>query len=209
MKSPPGLGLSGTGDRSHDFAHPVGKEPWPGAQGTRRSDPDRVPDGLGLEEGGHRRQLGVERPVRLVGGRGRPRGPASLEERAQPLLALVTRPSLRDPPGGLGPVGPFEDKPLTPSGAVVEPITEYTHEEGCSITGGFVYRGSVVRRQAWGRYFYGDYCSGRIWSLARWNRQVTRRGHSFRVPELTSFGEDNRGGLYAVSAGGAVYRIVG
>jgi glucose/arabinose dehydrogenase len=103
---------------------------------------------------------------------------------------------------------PFEDKPLTPSGAVVEPITEYTHEEGCSITGGFVYRGEVVRRQAWGRYFYGDYCSGKIWSLAQEGRRVSRRGHPFEVPDLTSFAEDLDGELYLLSARGTIYQLV-
>jgi glucose/arabinose dehydrogenase len=101
-----------------------------------------------------------------------------------------------------------EDKPLTPGGVLVEPRSEYTHEFGCSVSGGYVYRGEEVRAQAWGRYFYGDYCSGRIWSLARWNRQVTRRGHPFRVPELTSFGEDLNGELYVLSRNGTVYRLV-
>ena len=55
----------------------------------------------------------------------------------------------------------FEDKPLTPGGTLVEPLTEYTHELGCSVTGGYVYRGQKLRNEAWGRYFYGDYCSGR------------------------------------------------
>jgi glucose/arabinose dehydrogenase len=102
---------------------------------------------------------------------------------------------------------PFEDKPLTPSGAVVEPITEYTHDHGCSITGGFVYRGTAVHRQASGRYFYGDYCSGRIWSLAREGQRVSRRGHPFEVPQLTSFAEDLDGELYLLSARGTIYRL--
>jgi glucose/arabinose dehydrogenase len=101
-----------------------------------------------------------------------------------------------------------EDKPLTPGGVLVEPRSEYTHALGCSVSGGYVYRGAKVREQAWGRYFYGDYCSGRIWSLARWNREVTRRGHPFRVPELTSFGEDLNGELYALSRNGTVYQFV-
>jgi glucose/arabinose dehydrogenase len=103
---------------------------------------------------------------------------------------------------------PFEDKPLTPTGAVVDPITEYTHDDGCSITGGFVYRGSAVRRQAWGRYFYGDYCSGKIWSIAREGRRVSRRGHPFEVADLTSFAEDSQGELYILSAGGTIFRLV-
>ena len=101
----------------------------------------------------------------------------------------------------------FEDKPLTPSGTLVEPITEYTHDDGCSITGGFVYRGSAVRRQAWGRYFYGDYCSGKIWSIAREGRRASRRGHPFSVRALTSFAEDLDGELYLLSADGTIYRL--
>ncbi|MGH3028162.1 MAG: PQQ-dependent sugar dehydrogenase, partial [Gaiellaceae bacterium] len=103
---------------------------------------------------------------------------------------------------------PFEDKPLTPTGAVVDPITEYTHDDGCSITGGFVYRGAAVRRQAWGRYFFGDYCSGKIWSIAREGRRVSRRGHPFEVANLTSFAEDSQGELYILSAGGTIFRLV-
>jgi glucose/arabinose dehydrogenase len=101
-----------------------------------------------------------------------------------------------------------EDKPLTPGGILVEPRSEYTHDLGCSVTGGYVYRGEKLREQAWGRYFYGDYCSGRIWSLARFpNRMVTRRG-PFRVPELTSWAEDLSGELYALSRNGTIYRLV-
>ena len=102
-----------------------------------------------------------------------------------------------------------DDKPLTPGGILVEPRSEYTHEFGCSVTGGYVYRGEKLREQAWGRYFYGDYCSGRIWSLARFpNRMITRRGHPFRVLELTSWAEDLNGELYALSRNGTIYRLV-
>ncbi len=76
------------------------------------------------------------------------------------------------------------------------------------MTGGYVYRGQEVREQAWGRYFYGDYCSGRIWSLARWEGEVSRRGHPFGVPNLTSFGEDLDGELYALSRDGSIYQLV-
>jgi glucose/arabinose dehydrogenase len=102
----------------------------------------------------------------------------------------------------------FEDKEPSPGGRLVDPISEYTHEFGCSVTGGFVYRGSDVRQEARGRYFYGDYCSGRIWSVARWNGEVTRRGQEIRVPELSSFAEDEDGELYLISQGGTIYRLV-
>jgi hypothetical protein len=102
----------------------------------------------------------------------------------------------------------FEDKPLTPGGTLVEPLTEYTHELGCSVTGGYVYRAARLRAEAWGRYFYGDYCSGRIWSLTNWDGEVARRGHPFRIAELTSFAEDGVGNLYVLSRDGSVYRFV-
>jgi glucose/arabinose dehydrogenase len=101
-----------------------------------------------------------------------------------------------------------EDKPLTPGGILVEPLAEYSHDLGCSVTGGYVYRGEELRDEAWGRYFFGDYCSGRIWSIARSNGQASRRGHAFRIPEITSFGEDLDGELYALSREGGVYRFV-
>jgi glucose/arabinose dehydrogenase len=102
----------------------------------------------------------------------------------------------------------FEDKPLTPGGTLVEPLTEYTHELGCSVTGGYVYRGERLRREAWGRYFYGDYCSGRIWSLDYWDGEVTRRGHPFRVAKLASFAEGSDGELYALSQDGSIFQVV-
>ena len=75
------------------------------------------------------------------------------------------------------------------------------------MTGGFVYRGKA-RPDLVGRYFYGDYCSGTIWSFRMKNgKTVGLRRERFTIPGLTSFGEDARGGLYAVSDRGTVYRI--
>jgi glucose/arabinose dehydrogenase len=92
-------------------------------------------------------------------------------------------------------------------GKLVQPIAEYPHAQGCSVTGGYVYRGSSVAA-AQGRYFYGDYCSGRIWSLrVTGGRATDLRQESFRVPNLTSFGEDARGELYAVSSSGTVSKL--
>ena len=65
------------------------------------------------------------------------------------------------------------DKPLTPTGAVVDPINEYTHEDGCSITGGYVYRGSALEALA-GTYFYSDFCGGWVRSVHVVNGQVTQ-----------------------------------
>ncbi len=101
---------------------------------------------------------------------------------------------------------PFESNALGP-GLLVAPVAQYSHQRGCSITGGYVYRGSAVPA-ARGRYFYGDYCSGTVWSLKLVEgvaRQI--RPEQFRVPSLTSFGEDAAGELYAVSGNGGLFRL--
>jgi glucose/arabinose dehydrogenase len=97
----------------------------------------------------------------------------------------------------------FEDKPLGP-GRLVQPIAQYTHAQGCSITGGYVYRGKNVPRLA-GRYVFGDYCSGFIWSMAASGGAIRRE--PVRIESLTSFGEGLAGELYAVSGAGTVYRF--
>jgi glucose/arabinose dehydrogenase len=102
---------------------------------------------------------------------------------------------------------PFEDKEPTGAGRLVGPILEYDHSFGCSVTGGHVYRGDDLS-QAYGRYFYGDYCSGIVWSFVLEDGRVTsQRRHPFEVSELTSFGVDSRGGLLLVSLEGTIYRL--
>lgn len=89
------------------------------------------------------------------------------------------------------------------------PVIEYAHGTGdCSVTGGFVYRGSrspVLR----GRYLYADFCSGRIWAATltggRWTSTLLRDTDLF----VSAFGEDSSGEMYVADlSGGAVYRIV-
>jgi glucose/arabinose dehydrogenase len=92
-------------------------------------------------------------------------------------------------------------KPTGP-GELVWPIAVYSHSHGCSVTGGYVHRG---------RYFYGDFCSGTIWSLrVRDGRATDVRKEKARIGQLSSFGEDAAGNLYAVSlASGRLYRVGG
>ncbi len=89
------------------------------------------------------------------------------------------------------------------------PALEYSHADGCSIIGGFVYRGRVIPAIA-GRYFYSDYCSGWLKSVAITNgtasAPVTWPVGS--LGSVLSFGEDAQGELYILSASGTVYRIV-
>jgi glucose/arabinose dehydrogenase len=94
-----------------------------------------------------------------------------------------------------------------PRGKVVFPIAVYSHNEGCSISGGYVYRGKAVP-SARGRYFYGDYCSGTVWSLRAVKGKLRGiRREPFKVPSLSSFGEDAAGELYAVSLDGRIYKL--
>jgi len=101
----------------------------------------------------------------------------------------------------------FEQKSLGP-GRLKQPIHVYRNGSGhCSVTGGVVYRGAAVA-SARGRYFFGDYCSGTVWSLkVAGGRARSVRVERFRVDEIASFGEDATGELYLVSLGGSVYKL--
>ena len=100
-----------------------------------------------------------------------------------------------------------EDGELLGNGELVGPVAVYAHDLGCSITGGFVYRGADLPAVR-GRYLYGDYCSGMIWSLRLEDGEaVDVRREEVSVPQLTSFGEDADGELYLVSQSGSVYRL--
>lgn len=107
-----------------------------------------------------------------------------------------------------GPASYNQAVKLRGRGPLVKPILSYNHESGsCSIVGGYVYRGSAVA-DASGRYFFGDYCSGLIWSfparLASRPAPIVRRSEG-DVENLVSFGEGADGTLYAVSIDGGVF----
>jgi hypothetical protein len=90
-----------------------------------------------------------------------------------------------------------------------QPVWEYPNEpaRGCSVTGGYVVRDPELSALQ-GRYVYGDYCDDRLWSVilqvpaGRDNRET-----GLTVANLTSFGEDACGRVYAVSGAGPVYRL--
>ncbi len=100
----------------------------------------------------------------------------------------------------------FEDKALGP-GTLVQPVAQFGHQENnCSVTGGYVYRGSNASLR--GRYVYGDYCSGLVWSFKlEGGKAGGLRREAFKIASVTSFGEDTAGELYAVSHGGTIYRL--
>jgi glucose/arabinose dehydrogenase len=100
----------------------------------------------------------------------------------------------------------FEDN-ASGGGELVFPVFEYGHGQGCSVTGGYVYRGKA-RAAERGRYVFGDYCSGTVWSLRiSGGKAQDVRTEPFEVDSLTSFGEDAAGELYATSGNGTIYRI--
>lgn len=85
------------------------------------------------------------------------------------------------------------------------PVAEYSHSGGnCSITGGYVYRGTLQSAFR-GYYVFADYCSGRIWTLAHAGTAIALRADT--SVNITSFGEGESGEIYAVTSSGYVYRV--
>jgi glucose/arabinose dehydrogenase len=100
------------------------------------------------------------------------------------------------------------DDSLT-DGELVWPVAQYTHDDGCSVTGGYVYQGTKLPRLA-GRYLYGDFCSGALWSLkgAPEGRAADVRRERAAVSQLTHIGPDDEGEPLFASAAGSIYRAV-
>lgn len=89
----------------------------------------------------------------------------------------------------------------------VAPVVAYDHSKGCSITGGYVYRGAAYPEIA-GLYLYTDYCSGTVWSLTRGDNTFSSSILLEGVDSVTSFGEDNAGEMYAVDDNGNLRKLV-
>lgn len=91
---------------------------------------------------------------------------------------------------------------------VVWPVLEYDHSHGwCSVTGGYVYRGTLVPGLQ-GYYFYGDYCTGTVWAAlpnpgGEWRAVISLETGR----QISSFGEDEAGELYLVDYSGVVLRF--
>ena len=101
----------------------------------------------------------------------------------------------------------FEGTP--PEGLnLIDPVVEYDHSQGCSVTGGMVYRGTNL--PAWqGVYLYGDFCSGKVWGLLRnpdggWQARLMFETGA----NITSFGEDEAGEVYLVERKGGMYQLI-
>ncbi len=100
----------------------------------------------------------------------------------------------------------FEGNPPA-SLALTEPVAEYGRDDGCSVTGGEVYRGRSL--PAWyGVYLYGDFCSGRVWGLLRGEDGVWQTAQLFKLDtNISAFGLDETGEIYLLDLGGSVYLL--
>lgn len=96
-------------------------------------------------------------------------------------------------------------------GSLTLPVAQYSHNYGCAIIGGYVYRGTQYKR-LYGSYIFADYCSGRIWQLkrnlnAKWTTSVLAKTNF----NISSFGEDKNGELYIIHRDenkGSIHRII-
>ena len=106
---------------------------------------------------------------------------------------------------GTHPYLDFGEEPLY--SAMTEPVLEYQHQEGCSVTGGYVYRGTALP-DFQGTYLMGDYCTGFIWAAYQdenggWQRHVFEDSDFI----ISSFGEDEQGEIYLVDYKGTISRL--
>lgn len=104
------------------------------------------------------------------------------------------------------------DRPFNPDQTApdaVPPVLHYGRDRGCSVTGGYVARDPELTSLV-GRYLYGDFCEGELHSFPAVPERPASddRNLGLRVSQLSSFGEDAAGRLYAVSLDGPVYRLV-
>ena len=100
---------------------------------------------------------------------------------------------------------PYSGGRVTPD--MKAPAFEYGHGVDCSITGGYVYRGAALPELR-GIYFYGDWCSGNIWTAWRDPDGVWQtRLFAATGLQISSFGEDEAGELYVINHAGVLYRL--
>lgn len=93
-----------------------------------------------------------------------------------------------------------------PDGGVL-PIDEYSHDDGCSVIGGYVYRGSAIEALR-GTYLYTDYCQSEIRAIQLHDGAIIdRRTWSLGLKNVFSFGQDNDGELYVLQESGSVVKL--
>ena len=100
----------------------------------------------------------------------------------------------------------YADEGCSARTGLAAPIAEYRHNEGCSVTGGYVYRGRRFPELD-GVYFYADYCNGTLWGLHSDGETWHNKKYFVSETNITSFGEDEEGEVFAVGHNGDIYRI--
>jgi glucose/arabinose dehydrogenase len=90
---------------------------------------------------------------------------------------------------------------------LTDPVAEYGHNQGCSVTGGYVVRNTELPE--WnGVYLYGDYCTGLVWGLLRAEDGTWQNQLLFETGlNISSFGLDSDGNVYIVDHGGGIFRL--
>ncbi len=102
---------------------------------------------------------------------------------------------------------PFKGDPTDPS-VLVDPVFEYDHGYGCSVTGGYVYRGNELP-EWFGVYLFGDFCNGKVWGLLPNGNNEFKSTELFNTGvNISSFGEDVFGEIYLISHNGSLYKLV-
>lgn len=90
----------------------------------------------------------------------------------------------------------------------VAPIVQYGHDQGCVVTGGYVYRGDSSS-PLWGTYVFSDFCVGTVWTMQRSDGDQWIAEVQLSTPlRVTAFGEDTDGNLYLADFGGSIQRLL-
>ena len=90
---------------------------------------------------------------------------------------------------------------------LIDPVVEYGRQHGCSVTGGYVYRGSEIA-QLKGLYIFGDYCSGTVFAVPANAPRSQILNLISSDARIASFGQAYDGTIFVVDHGGRIYRIV-
>ena len=102
----------------------------------------------------------------------------------------------------------FNNDNKTDINSLTMPIMEYGREGGCSVTGGYVYRGEQFK-QFDGTYFFGDFCTGNIWGLRNRNGEWEYAKFLKTDHLISSFGQDQAGNVYVIDfISGDIFKVV-
>jgi glucose/arabinose dehydrogenase len=103
---------------------------------------------------------------------------------------------------------PYGDRTPPQGLTLTPPVAEYSHEFGCAVTGGYVYRGKQLPEWQ-GVYLFGDYCSGIVWGLLRSADGTWQQKQLYQnVGRISSFGEDEAGEIYLTDLTGNLFQLV-